>query len=1025
MPSTGRDARVSCVQPVEIVGQTDLVFDVECFTDDSGTTFYGVWELDGGTLVLNFYTVDAGGNLTPYNPTSTPIPCIPNDIETTDECWVATADGVGYSTGDQVQEIRFWDTTTSPPTLTATVWYNQTTRTVIAAPPPQVDLEPCAFSSSVLPGCYEDPNGNFFDAVVTLNIDGTVNTMVIGNVVTDPAPGTLIVGRHCMPCCQESRDAETFQHVDLPHAEIATDDGFIAGSTQYNGRLCGDTIRLEPDDLTVVATEVATSPEPIFTWSGAANGGLHKIVLSASGTLRMGFASADGGMNETFEFTTSKPDRIFPGTGSSIASQAELDAATLPIVWDNNNSADPTYFEWDNVTAVSFIVNSQDTITCRAFVDSVTFDNANKWSEDCCGCDDTRKTPTSVGYIETCTPFDITLPINTDGTFSDNVGATTTLSASSSTIAQINAALLDALQYEESQIADGQTVTNFFIRTTGGDSFEFPPSARESATSTTITFTAADLIAWPGPLADNITQIEYSKFDGCTCRAVEMVQRVNVDTGEVVLVSVVDPSVTDDQGRKQEVEFEFGMTGPFAGPCPAEEQVIALDDLCCDSDLVANNPDVANLRLAWLDSDDVPLMTPQGGVIGGAVDGDLIVQVDDKLASGVNFVVPAAIAPGDDGVTPPFLRENQFGDRAALEFISTGGGTAGSRLRLDTGNPAGSSFTYFHLFSSTVSGANNQTILSVGPNNADGQEYFTVLGAWQFGRDGNLNHFVWRQQISLADAMPTIVTQVNPGPGDGLTPSGPGQNIDLGIIPLNQVYDGQLHLLTATYDNATSSLSVFFDGRLLLELDYTPTPDAAAAMASDYFRVFGNRGGDAFADGFLAEMFFADSLLTPAQIGIVNAYLICKWGIDPSLAAGGAGDLTLAPGGTYNTPTPLVRITKSNGSIVFRNVDTGLEFPVPPVPGLSVCEGDSEGCCTCPGLDVTYQVENAGAVNFPANTLHSLSVQVLTGTADVNGITIPAGPPINVEGDECQNNVGTAHTIDNFTGDTLIISTQY
>lgn len=629
--STGRNALADCIQRVQIEGQTDLIFNIECFTDDSGTTFYGVWELVDNTLVLNFYTVDAGGNLTPYNPTSTPVPCSPTDIEETQNCWIALADGVGYSTDDQIQQTHFWDTSAIPPTLLATTWYNQTTRQVIAAPPPQTDLGPCDESSdchilcdtipplgdpivvdaypgvdgqtgnwqianggftvdydvtapsesadiltgsdggiavrnsgvpndgpvvvtvpatgidtwsidifdldvapafervmfdiapiaftnalqidpftfegvgdgllsqftfpstvttvtvtrpdlqggqyvleqvtinppsedeetvvlfrrcfnttpptdtdldgnayitqgevglcgskSVVAGCYEDENGNFFDAIVLLNDNGTISSVVINNVVTDVTVGNLVVGRQCEACCVPSGESETFQHVDLPHAEIATDAGFTAGTTQYNGNLCGDNIKLVPFDLTVVALEVTTSTEPIFTWSGVANGGPHEIVLSSSGTLRMGFASCDGGMNETIEFIAKKPDRIFPGTGSTIPDQATLDGLVLPITWHNGNSSDATYFEWDNVTVVPFTVNSQDTITMRGFVDAVTFDNASRWSVDdcCCGNDnDCDVIDREIWHID----IDCTLPPNSaDGgwEFSNNAGAT-------------------------------------------------------------------------------------------------------------------------------------------------------------------------------------------------------------------------------------------------------------------------------------------------------------------------------------------------------------------------------------------------------------------------------------------------------------------------------------------------------------------------------------------------------------------------------------------------------------------------
>ena len=689
MPSSGRNAQSSCVQRVIIVGdQTSQDVEFLCFTDDSGTTFFGVPELVDDQLVINFYTVDENGNLIPYNPTSAPVPCDPDDVELRDACWIALADGVDYSTGDQITEIQIIQLDPPPPTITGTIWYNQTTRTVIAAAPPQADLRTC----------------------------------------DDAGP------------------------------------------------------RLE------------------------------------------------------------------------------------------------------------------------------------------------------IGYIRECVPFDINLPIRIEGNFSDNAGAVATLQSTPAAISIIREALNDALGYEQAEIANGMPVTNFFIVAQNGSTFEFPPSAYDPAqsNSTTLAFTTADLVAWPGPLAEVIATVVYSKFDGCVCFPVEMIQEFRGT--ELVLVGLFDPSVRDANGNKENLlPLPFGTTGPFSGPCPADEQVVQLEPLCCDSDLLANNPDIANQRLAWLDGSDPNLMlNAVGGVPINGNDGDQVFEVQDKIDPGValSFRIPNTSAPGDTApINPPTYLSDQFNGLSALSFNANNR----ERLRLDTGNPPGAPFTLFYLFSATVSGDANQAIMAVGPNASDGDSFFTQAGSWQFSRDSNFDSFIFR--IEAVDAPANIIFQRNVGPSDGFS----NGNDDRTIVPLAQAYDGQLHLLTATYDNNAGVVTVFFDGQIQLILDYTPAPSAIANFASDYFRIFGNRGGDAFGSGRVAELFYADSFFNAEEIGITNAYLICKWGIDPSLAAGGAGDLELAPAGTYNTPTPIVQIVRADGSVVYRNTDSGLEFPVPPVPGLSIC----------------------------------------------------------------------------------------
>ena len=559
-----------------------------------------------------------------------------------------------------------------------------------------------------------------------------------------------------------------------------------------------------------------------------------------------------------------------------------------------------------------------------------------------------------VGYIQECSPFDLTVPVSATVTFAQGPDVST-ISSTPNVILLLDTALLEAQQYQAEQERLGHTITEFIINVENGDVYRLLPSARIFSTTTEITFNNQDVVAWPTPdLIDVISTIEYSKFDDCTCNSIEMVQTVD-SNGNVTLLNVVDPYNVDAYNQKLSVSrpFTFGTVGPFTGPCPPDSAVIDVKPICCNNDLENNHPDIAVQRLAWLDNADPSLMTPQGGTIGTAADGDPIEQVNDKLGGTVNFEVPDALFSGDDGSSPPFFLEHGVNGLSVLEFVSAGGGTSGSRLRLDTDNAPGSSFTCFYLFSTTVSGVDHQAILSVGPNAADGDQFHTDFGSWQFSRDSNLDSFIFR--VETPDT-PNIIFQRYVGAGDGNF----GDEDDRTIVPLSQAYDGQLHLLTATYDALTSTLHIFFDGQIQLILDYTPAPDVVANMASDYFRVFGNRNGNAFGDGVVAEWLFFDTMLPAEDVAIVNSYLICKWGIDPSLAAGGSGVLELEPPGTFTHPSPLVQITLSDGRIVYLNTDTGLEYPVPPVPGLSLCTIEQPK----QWVEILCDVEDANSTKF-------------------------------------------------------------
>lgn len=971
--STGRNALTSCIQRVEVVGgMLDTPdFEPQCFTDDSNTIFFGIWELVDGAIILNFYTIDAGGNLTPYNPTSAPVPCDPNDVESSSTCWVATADGAGYSTGDRLTQWFFWDVTTVPPTLTGTAWYNDTTGLAIAAAVPGTDRDSCEPTPfQIVPGHID--HCILEDVTTELDAEGTFGEAnpIISTLVTDPITEGII--RAAVERALEAEQEEIAKGILVTTFRITTEN-----ATVFEFPPSAVIRNVVNGSINLTTADVVSWPQPLTD----------NIVLLEYAVLT-----------------------------DCICQQVEM---VQRVNADNTVTLLGVY----NPRIIDVDGNKEQIALPLPIGDLGPFPG------DCQPVDKDRLPPT-VGYLRECTPFDITLPINVDASFSDNLAATSTLQTTVATATLLVDAIGDALEYENEEIANGISVTNFIIRTDDGSVFEFPPSAFESATATTLTFTTASLVAWPGPLNDTISQIEYSKFDGCECFSVEMVQEYDEDSNTLRLLGIFRPSVRDNNGNKERIELPltFGTTGPFPGPCPGDEQVLSIEPLCCDDDLLANNPDIANQRLAWLDGSDAALMLDAvGGVPIAGNDGDQVFEVQDKIDPGValSFVIPTAAAPGDDPpINPPTLLNNAVNGLPVLQFDAANR----ERLRLDTNTAPGADWTLFYLFRAEISGVSNQSILSVGPNNGDGGAYASDIGSWQFSRDSLENWFVWRSQVSDTDAAPTIIFQNNPGPDDGLSPPVLGSaNYDAGLGPLAEAYDGQIHLLTANFDSATNILNVFFDGQLRLTLDYTPAPDGAANLAADYFRIFGNRNGDSFGTGDIAEIFFADAVLNADETSTVNAYLICKWGIDPSLAAGGAGDLTLAPAGTYDSPTPLVRITRADGDIVFRNTDTGLEFPVPPVPGLSVCAvSGGDGCCTQPNLESEdVRLTAGGNLTVTGNTANSVSVYVETGTADVNGAQYSAGAIRNFNGDDGQNNIANDQVIDNVTGNVNVLIGRY
>ncbi len=577
----------------------------------------------------------------------------------------------------------------------------------------------------------------------------------------------------------------------------------------------------------------------------------------------------------------------------------------------------------------------------------------------------------TAGYLNVCERFDLTQAAASPADFTDApVGVNRIVVSDNNVASLIRSEIARALLVENEEIRRGLPVTQFVIETSDPvQSYEFSPSALQPGTSSTLELDETLVTAWPANGTFTIARLLYSIFDDCNCRTVEILQEIDPETNETTITDIVDPENYDpDTGIKPTILdgqnlLEFGHLGPFTGPCPDPLQVIELNDLCCDSDLAENNPDIANQRLAWLDGADPALMLDAigGNPIAGNA-GDDVFEVQDKLDPGVSpsFVVPASVGV-DAGSNPPTYLPDSLNGLSTLLFD----GNNSDRLRLDTNNAPGASFTLFYLLRPTEAtpGAFDSCLaVSAG---SDGDNLNTTIGAYQLARQGNQT-FTMQMRVDNADAVDPIVIFQTPvpnnldRPSDGISGTTNTRNLSMGFSDIDDFFNQEFHLITVTWNATTNILQGFLDGSLRFAYDLTPMAVTSGVIPSDYFRIFGNRGGNQYLDGQLAEMFFADAAFTNDEIATVNAYLICKWGIDPSLAAGGAGDLVLGEPGVFDTPTPFVRIVRADGEVRFRNKNNGLEYVLPPVPGLAICEaGDDCSGLTASGV-VCYNADPGG-----------------------------------------------------------------
>lgn len=576
----------------------------------------------------------------------------------------------------------------------------------------------------------------------------------------------------------------------------------------------------------------------------------------------------------------------------------------------------------------------------------------------------------ATAYIDECKRYDNNLPINYAGQF-DNTPATTSdiLFESSNVVALIRNEAIKAVSLNDHLQQRGlprvtmvlSTVDNLDVSHT----YEFYPEGVDVNTISSIVIDDAEVVAWGGNGQRVIESMQYSTLDSCECKPVETLQYINdniMTLAEVYDLASYDPttrakpSLLDGNGL-----LELYTLGPYPGPCPEDPQVVEYNTLCCDDDLAINQPAVAATRIAWLDAADNldNLLDAIGGVPIAGNDGNIVGQVLDKLGGANTF---------DEGGGPnggPYYKLNRLNSLPGLQFLGnpvTGNNIADHlEIGLGAGILIGSPFQVFYLLKPANPNApENACYLACGPSY--GTQFAGIQGTWQISRgeaaQGTQNNLVFRyNQLG-----------------------GFGSNVDIPLMPWTDFADGLGKLITLFYDG--TDVNVYINGDNLLS--FSPT----TALLSQFFRIFGNRQDESYPSGDLYEMFISDGTLDTNQIATINAYLICKWGIDPSQAVGGAGDLVLATEGAYTAPTPFVRVVTSDGKVSYINTLNNQSFPLPPVPGLSICR---DGCNFC-DENVLTVVDDVVTGNYtiPEGAL-AYSIAIESGTATINGAIRPTG----------------------------------
>ena len=225
--------------PTGAVGLCDTGLDYETLCDkgtDPNTRILALWDTSTVPPTLKYYTPGIDGSLVAYTPIGPVSDCPETDVEESQICYLAINAGAGYAAGDQLLQILFWDTGEQPPTLTATIWRNQTQNTILAAAPNLAHLSSCEASDHEFQVLCDD-NGPFLRRY-TVNASG-----VVSFTDTELDGVTAYVATGLVGVCPEV-------------SESPTSECFVA-DTDGDGYAAGDRL------IQVLFWDVSTTPNAV------------------------------------------------------------------------------------------------------------------------------------------------------------------------------------------------------------------------------------------------------------------------------------------------------------------------------------------------------------------------------------------------------------------------------------------------------------------------------------------------------------------------------------------------------------------------------------------------------------------------------------------------------------------------------------------------------------------------------------------------------------------------------------------
>jgi len=564
------------------------------------------------------------------------------------------------------------------------------------------------------------------------------------------------------------------------------------------------------------------------------------------------------------------------------------------------------------------------------------------------------------GYIDECDTTRFVFAFSDDVSFNGNTISFTNINFAQSIYKDI----IRAKEVQNAQERLGESVTAITITNGNYNIITFNPKDA-TLEGAILTISGATLISE----ITSFGSFEFVAYTGCNCIPVELVQYYDYIQDRYFLDRVLRTDILSNMGEKFELtinEFDISIRGPYPGAC-GNGQVPVLEsiEICCNDDLATNNTEIADKSTTWANAAESTLMLDILNNPIEGISGEQVYTLLDNGGGGIDFTVPL---PTNDA--PTFITESLNGVNA-LVFDGVD-----DRLAADLGAVgAGSPFNLYFVFSTTDATTGNAAILSGLSTGSVGSN----LGnnTWQISRDGLNNAFVFRADQPFASKDIENI----PCPSCGGAEAAFGSWTDIN--------DGLPHMVSVVFDGM--QLSGYLDGTLRFTVTVnTPT----IQLDGEYFRLFGNRAGNAFLEGKMGEMFISQPL-TDKENSKTLSYLICKWQIDPSIAAGQLLSPLVLDNKIYEGNTPFTVRVFEDGTKDYFNINTGLSYSIPPLPGLGLCGTVTENStvsdeCECVGDNQTFYIDGTNTVTLTGDTFCFYSIMVDRGSINVSEAGVPS-----------------------------------